>query len=84
MRWFLAAGGVLAVVFTFHRVATYAADRGWIYYRNGPKRGNALGLFDQIFEPEIEYVVEEMQSEAIRADEDETGEGDQPTNRSGS
>lgn len=84
MRWSLAACGVAAVIFAFHHIATYAASRGWIYYRNGPKRGNTMGLFEEVFEPEMEYMVEELQSEAIRADEDETGEGTKPINRPGS
>lgn len=84
MRWVLAAGGAAAVVFALHRGATYAADRGWIYYRNGPKRGNTLGLFEEVFVPEIEYMVEEVQSEEIRADEAETGQEASPqTNRPG-
>ncbi len=63
-------------LYGLHRIALWAEERGWIFYRN--KRGSApwLGVLDQIYKPEIEYVIEEESSQRIRADRNESGESD--------
>ncbi len=76
MRWLVALGGLGLVIYAIHRLAIYAAARGWVYYRNGPKRGYSLGLIEEVFQPSIEHVIEEQSSEAIRADSTESGQGD--------
>lgn len=60
------------------RVLRWAARRGWIYY--GKERppvgagGTALMEWASIFEPEIEYVLEEQRSGDLRFVHAETGE----------
>ncbi len=62
------------VVFGIHRVAVAAEARGWIYYRNRPKGPVDLGLLAVIYAPEIEHVIEERSSEAIRRIDEESGD----------
>ena len=69
----VAAAGAL---YGLHRIALWAEDRGWIFYKN--RRGSApwLGVLDQIYKPEIEYVIDEQSSQRIKADQNESGESD--------
>ena len=76
MRWLLIAAGVGVAIYAFHRVATYAASRGWVYYRNGPKRGYSLGLIEEVFQPSMEFALEEESSEAVKADIPRSGQGE--------
>jgi hypothetical protein len=41
-----------------------------------------LGLFEKLVDPKVEHMVEEQASEAIRADQDESGADGSP-NRNG-
>ena len=66
---------ILAVLYGLHRLAGYAESRGWIFYRTRPPRVRMLGLLEELVDPRAEYVVEEQSSEAIRADQAETGDG---------
>jgi hypothetical protein len=75
MRWLVIVGGLGVIVYTLHRLAKYAAGRGWIYYRDAPKRGYSLGFVEEVFQPSMEFVIEEQSSEAIRADAWESAEG---------
>ena len=80
MRWFLLAVFVVALLgsagYGLHRAATWAEQRGWIYYRSQDRPPAPwLGSLDQIYKPEIEHVVEERSGEAVRADQDEAGPG---------
>ena len=75
MRFLLAAVGVAALLIVLHLLAVYAESRGWIYYRVRPPRVRMLGLLEELVEPEIQYMIEEQSSEAIRADQDESGQG---------
>ena len=75
MRFLLAAVGVAALLIVLHLLAVYAESRGWIYYRVRPPRVRMLGLLEELVEPEIRYMIEEQSSEAIRADQDESGQG---------
>lgn len=55
----------------------WAGERGWVYNTHNPRppgAGVPSGAFGQVFKPELEYVVEEMTSETIRAEQDESGD----------
>jgi hypothetical protein len=69
--------GVVASLYVLHLLATYAESRGWIFYMTRPPRVRMLGFLEEIVDPRVEYVVEEETSEAIRAEQDESGEGPQ-------
>jgi hypothetical protein len=76
--WVMIAGGAVlagALLYGMHRAALWAEDRGWIYYKN--KRGPApwLGTLESIYEPEVEYILEEESAHRIRADQDDSGDG---------
>lgn len=66
---------VTAIFYGLHRLALVAESKGWIFYRTRPPRVRTLGLFEEVFDPRVEYVVAEQSSEAIRADQDDSGEG---------
>lgn len=76
MRWIQILVGLGALAYVGHRLATFAAGRGWIYYRIGPRRGNAIGSlgFDQVFHPAVEHVIDEQHRLAIEADHDDPAE----------
>ena len=60
----------------------WAGERGYVYNRYNPRpRGlGTLGLLERIYQPSIEYVIEERSSERARGTQDESGEGPQPGN----
>jgi hypothetical protein len=69
------AVALVAVAYALHRTALWAEARGWIYYKTKRRPGGAgLSLIGQIYQPSIEHVVEEEQSERIRADQDDLGD----------
>lgn len=71
----LIVAGLLVLGYVAHRLLVAAENRGWIFYRNRP-RIQFLGFLEELVQPSVEYVIEEEASEAIRADQAETG---QPT-----
>jgi len=73
MIWVVVGVAIAAALYGLHRLATWAEQRGWIYYRT--KRGPApwLGSLDAIYKPEIEHVIEEASARGIRTDQDESG-----------
>lgn len=80
MTLFLIVAGVAVAAYGYHRLATWAAARGWIYYRNsrgslGPY-GMAFIQATSMFAPEVEHVIEEQQAEEQRADTAESGAAD--------
>lgn len=75
----LAGAGILVLGYLLHRLALWAEGRGWIYYKNkGRPGGVGLGLIGQIYQPSIEHVVDEQQSERMRADQDDSGDAPAP------
>lgn len=70
-------GAALVVAYYLLRaIALYAVDQGWIYGRGqAPKRGNVVGGlgFEQVFEPEIEYLIEEVHRTETEADHEAPG-----------
>ena len=75
VKYLVIAVLVLAVIYGLHRLASFAESQGWIFYRTRPPRVRMLGLLEELVDPRAEYLVEEQSSEAIRADQAETGDG---------
>ena len=72
MRWVLIGPAVSAALYGVHRLATYADRRGWIYYRTKPPAGagsRAMMRATAVFDPTIEHVIEEVESERLVVDE---------------
>lgn len=69
---------VIALGYGLHRLALLAEDRGWLYYRTRPPRMRTLGLLEELADPSVEYRIEEQSSEAIRAANEESGQGTSP------
>jgi hypothetical protein len=66
--------GVLIAIYGAHRLALWAEERGWIYYRRKDRPAPLpMGMLEEIYQPSIEHMVVEMSDEAIRADHDESG-----------
>lgn len=66
-----------AVVAALVRLALWADDRGWIMVRR-KHRGKGLGVgmmhIAEIYQPDIEHVIDEIYSVQTRADQDESGD----------
>lgn len=75
MKALLITALVTVFLYGLHRLALGAETKGWIFYRTRPPRVRTLGLYEEVFDPRVEYVVAEQSSEAIRADQDDSGEG---------
>ena len=71
--------GMVAGAFLSSR---WAGERGWAYNKHNPRpRGSGIpsASFGQAFKPELEYVVDELRSERVRADRDEAGDDSDET-----
>jgi len=67
---------VAAIAFGVLANSRWAAHRGWVYNKHNPRPpgvGYAPGAFDEMFQPSVEHVIEERESERVRADQDEVG-----------
>ena len=69
----------MAVAIAFGVLAStrWAGERGWVYNKHNPRPPGAvgtLGIFEEMFQPGIEHVTEERNSERARADQDESGD----------
>ena len=86
MGGYLAVGSIVLVLgfvaFAFWAAnSRWLADRGWIYNKhNRDTRRNvgSLGPLETIYQPSLEYVIEEESSEAARGDQDESGDRPRP------
>ena len=77
----LLIGGIVAVVlmsigFALRRLSRLAGERDWVYNKHNPRpKGlGTLGLLESIYQPSIEYVIEERSSQKARGSQDESGE----------
>jgi hypothetical protein len=63
MKYFLWAIFVGAILYVIHRLALWAEERGWIFYRHkratGGTMGTALLELQTILEPTKRHVIEE-------------------------
>jgi len=74
MPWVIAVIGLIALGYGLHRLALWADDRGYVYYKTKPKfRGSSLGLIESVYNPAMEHVVEERGGERARGSQDESG-----------
>ncbi len=67
-----------AIAFGVLANTRWAGERGWVYNKHNPRppgAGLQTGAFDEIYQPGIEHTIEERESERIRADQDESGDG---------
>ena len=57
-----------------------AGERGWVYnrYNTERRRGGTLGLFEEIYQPSIQYMIEERSEQAARGGQDESGDKPDP------
>ncbi len=68
----------LAIGFGLFANSRWAGERGWVYNKHNPRppgKTGSLGIFEGMFQPGIEHVIEEQSSEQVRADQDESGDG---------
>ena len=86
MSGFLAVAAIV-LVFGFVGFAFWAsnsrwlADRGLVYNRHNRhlrRHVGSLGLLETIYQPSMAYVIEEESSEAVRGDQDESGDRSDP------
>lgn len=82
MKWIsiaVAVGIVALLGYGVHRGLTAADRRGWIYYRN-PNRPppRPMGLIEEIYQPSATHAVEQETVEDSIADDDESGDPDEP------
>lgn len=69
----------LSVVLGLLASSRWAGGRGWVYNKHNPRpsgSGIPSAAFGQVFKPDLEHAVDEMQSEQARADQDESGRDD--------
>jgi len=68
-------------VFFLRRLLAWMDRRGWIMYSGNPPTygslGNAFQQLQSIYQPSVEYVLEEKQREKV--EEDDEGGPDDPT-----
>ena len=76
MPWFVVVLAGCAVVIGWRRFSRYAAERDWVYNKHNPRPTGltSLGTLEEIYQPSIRHVVEEITSEMARGNQDETGD----------
>lgn len=68
---------VVAIAFGVLASTRWAGERGWVYNKHNPRPPGAsgtLGIFEEMFQPGIEHVIDERTSERVRSDQDESGD----------
>jgi hypothetical protein len=82
-------GGVVGAVlisigYAVHHFSRMAGERDWIYNKHNPRPrgGGTLGLLEEIYQPSIQYVVEERSSQKARGSQHESGDKPTPGNDS--
>ena len=83
MPWYLTVALVVSgaglLAFGWRRFSRYAAERDWIYHEKHnprPEGLSSLGLLEEIYQPAIEHMVQEIAEERARGSQDGQGEGD--------
>jgi len=64
--------GIVVALYLAHRLAVFAEDRGWIYYRrrgSASSMGNAMLEVQSMFEPGQRAVLEERLRDGAEAEE---------------
>lgn len=71
---FIVAVAIALCLYGLHRLALWAERRGWLYYKNKKRPpGVGLGLLAPIYNPALQHVIEEGQSQRVRGEQDESG-----------
>ncbi len=69
--------GVVAVLYSLHRAALWAEDRGWIYYRTKrmPPGAGALAMMEvsSMLQPSVEHVIEETRTQLVLGEQAPSG-----------
>ncbi len=83
-------GGFVGVVlisigYVVHQFSRMAGERDWIYNKHNPRPrgGGTLGLLEEIYQPSIQYVVQERSSQKARGSQHESGDKPTPGNDPG-
>jgi hypothetical protein len=81
MAWYAMLPIALAVVgvgwLVWSRFVRFAAERDWIYHATHnprPEGLTSLGLLEEIYQPSIQHMVQEIAEEKARGDQAETGD----------
>lgn len=82
MELLLVATGVVLALYSLHRIATWMAEKGWIYYgsHQTPAGAGSLAVMEmlEVFKPELHHAIEERVVGELRTVDDELGELDPP------
>lgn len=66
-----------AVLYGLHRLFLWMEEQGWVYYwhkRGTGNAGNVLMPIQAIYQPEVNYVLEEQVRLEAEAEQDESGD----------
>ena len=77
MTWIVIAAIVIVGWFLWTRFSRFAAARDWIYHEKHnprPEGLTSLGLLEEIYQPSIQHMVQEIAEEKARGDQAETGD----------
>ena len=69
---------VAAAGFGIFASSRWAGERGGVYSKHNPRPPGdtgTRGIFEEVFQPGMEHVIEERSSEEVRADQDDSGDG---------
>ncbi len=73
--WVLIAVAAVLMLWAGHRTLDPRVERP--HQEGKPRfRGSSLGLLEEIYNPGMEYVMEERASERARGSQDDSGDGD--------
>jgi len=80
MWWWIpiAVAMLVAAGYGLHRLGLWLDDNDWLYYRKGNRAGTgslAVMRVMQLYQPDMEHVIEETESVALRAEQDDEGDG---------
>ncbi len=68
---------ILGIAFGVFASSRWAGERGWFYNKHNPRPpgvGLQPGAFDEIYQPSIRHVIDEEESQLMRADQDDSGD----------
>ena len=77
MAYVVVGALVLGIAFGLLASSRWAGERGWFYNKHNPRPpgvGLQPGAFDEIYQPSIRHVIDEQESERVRADQDDAGD----------
>ena len=81
MLWLYVLVAAIAI-YAVHRLACWAEDRGWIYYRkSGGRPGTSASAFleiQQLMKPNTKHVLEVMHEDEEKDEQDDSGDPPKP------